>query len=398
MSVKVMNKNRRVILHGYYGNKNLGDDAILLATKAIFEYLPHVDLRVLGHTPHLMNTIVGKKIARLPYGRTLLYKYHFKKMKEQVDKADALILGGGGILHDRKSRDATKDVRLLLHMQSKRKPTMIYAVGVAGFWREKSKRLVKQAVENAQYLSCRDPASAKRIRNLGVTTPIEVTGDPSIKIPKLLGLNPDARQFDVQQMKVYVSLRRYYVTAQMIKALTKLVQFLVNRYNAKVDLVPLRTAWFDDDRVALNRLYDQSDRSYRQSISLVRRRPLVQEFTKNLASTSMMIGMKLHSIILASSMGVPCIALSYKQDVTDFMRYIKAERYALSLAEACDGSLLIEKTEELLASYTTVSKQLLQNIKKIEEKTLLDEKAIKNISGEINFERSKTSQQIHKVV
>lgn len=387
-----MSKNRRIILHGYYGNKNLGDDAILLATKAIFEDLPHVDLRVLGHTPHLMNTVVGDKIAKLPYGRTLLYKYHFEKMKEQVDKADALILGGGGILYDRKSRDVTKDIRLLLHMQSKQKPTMIYAVGVAGFWREKSKRLVKQAVENARYVSCRDPASAKRIRNLGVTTPIEVTGDPSIRIPKLLGLNPSIRHFDVQEMKVYVSLRRYYVNAQMIKALAKLVQFLVNKYNAKVNLVPLRTAWFDDDRVALNGLYDRLDRSYRQSVSLARRRPLVQEFTKNLASTSMIIGMKLHSIILASSMGVPCIALSYKQDVTDFMRYIKAEQYALSMAEACDSSVLIEKTEELLASYTTISKQLLQNIKKIEEKTLLDEKALENISGETKFERIKASQ------
>lgn len=373
----------------------MGDDAILYATERIIEQIPNIKLEVVGHPVPFMNTKLGRKIAKLPYGRTILYKYHTRQMVKQIDKTDALILGGGGILCDRESRDVTNDVRLIRRTQSRQKPTMIYAVGVPGLWRQKSKKLIKEVVEDADYTSCRDPTSAKRIENMGVTVPIYVTGDPAIKIPKFLGIHPKPKKLDFQKMNICISLRKTGKNNKVIEAIVKLVNYLIKKYDAKINFVPMRTTWNNDDRVVHNFVSRNLDNC---NVSFSNERPSVEEFVKELIDTTLTIGVPLHSTLLSASMGVPCIAICYTPDVTSFMEYIQAEHYSISLREACDSSFLIEKAEELFDSYTAVSQRWLQNIRKIEEKTLLDEKAIKNISGEINFERSKTSQQIHKVV
>ena len=379
---------RKIALHGYYGNGNMGDDAILYATKAIFRGISNVELHVVGHPVPFMDTTLGRKIAKLPYGKTLLYKYHTRQMLEHIDKTDGLILGGGGILCDRESRDVTNDVRLIQRMQSKQKPTMIYAVGVPSLWRQKSKKLIKEVVDNADYTSCRDPTSAKRIEDIGVTVPIYVTGDPAIKIPKFLGIYPKPKKLDFQKMNICISLRKTRKNNKVIKAIVQLVNYLIKKYDAKINFVPMRTTWNNDDRVVHNFVNGKLNNC---NVSFFNERPSVEEFVKELMDTTLTIGVPLHSTLLSASMGVPCIAICYTPDVISFMEYVQAEHYSISLTEACDSSLLIEKTEELFSSYTAVSQQLLQNIRRIKEKTLLDEKAIKNISGDINFERNKTS-------
>lgn len=358
----------------------MGDDAILYATKAIFEQIPNTELQVVGHPVPFMNTSLGRKIAKLPYGRTLLYKYHTRKMLECIDETDALILGGGGILCDRESRDVTNDVRLIQRMQSKQKPTMIYAVGIPYLWRQKSKQLIKEVVENAEYASCRDPSSANKIEDLGITYP-HVTGDPAVKIPKLLGIRPKPKKLDFQKFNICVSLRKKNLNKLIVKALARMVSFLVENYDAKINFIPMRTIWYADDRVANNFVSRELNSCYNDNLPFFNERPSVEGFVKILKDTTITIGMPLHSIILSASMGVPCIAICYKPDVTSFMEYIQAEHYSISLTEACDDGFLIEKAEELFDSYTAVSQQLLQNIGKIEEKALLDEKAIKNISS-----------------
>lgn len=353
----------------------MGDDAILYATEKIFEQISNAELQVVGHAIPFMNTSFGRKIAKLPYGRTLLYKYHARQMLKQIDRSDALILGGGGILCDRESRDVSNDVRLIQYMQSKQKPTIIYAVGVPWLWREKSKKLIKQVVENADYVSCRDPNSAMKIKDLNVDATVHTTGDPAIKIPKLLNVNPKPKNLSLEGMNVCVSLRKGSVNKLMVKSLTKLINSLIKNYDAKINFTPMRTIWYSDDRIAHNLFRDKVKASFFDV------RPSVEDFVKSLTDITLVVGMPLHSIILSASMGVPCIAIAYTPDVTSFMEYVQAERCSVSPAKAGDSNLLIEKTEELFDSYTAVSQKLLQNIGKIEEKALLDEKAIKNISS-----------------
>ena len=351
---------------------------MLFATEALFkQHFPKVKLCVLGHPPPAMKRMFGKTFAQLPYGRTLLYKLHFRKMKKTVDKANALILGSGGFLYDSASRTVEKDLRLILHAQEKHEPTMIYAVGVTSLRHEKSKQLVRQAINNANYVSCRDPASANRIKSLSVNAFVHATADPAIIAPKILGFRPKEKQFP-NNPKICVSLRNRFVSFQLFKTLSKLLKVLVERYNAKIVLVPLRATWFDDDRIPLKQLFKQLE-SVKHNISFFERRPSVEQFTRMMEDMSVVIGMKLHSVIFATSMGVPTIALSYKQDVTDFMSYVKQEQYAISLTQACNFAYMLGKMENLIDSYSSVSRQLLANVEIISKKIAFDIKGVESL-------------------
>lgn len=381
---------RKIALHGYYGNGNMGDEAILYATKAIFDRISNVELHVISHVIPFLTTNFGRRIAKLPYGRTILYKYHTRKMLKKVDEADALILGGGGLLCDRKTRDVSNDVRLIKHMQSKNKPTMIYGVGVSWLWREKSKQLIKEVVENANYVSCREPVSAKKIEDLGVSTPIHVTGDPAIKIPEIVGINSKPRKLDIEKINVCIALRGGFVDKTLANSLLKLIEFLIKRYNTNIKFIPMRTGWYSDDRIAHELIAHEIFRRglNKPKISFFNEKPSVKEFVTELTETTLLIGAPLHSIILATSMGVPCIALSYKPDVYNYMEYVQSNHLSLSLKEASNEGVLIEKIEELFDLYDSISKRLLQNIAKIKQKILLDEKAINGLARGENLGRN----------
>ena len=366
---------RRIVLHGYYGNGNMGDDAILYVTEAILRRTPNAKLQVVGHPIPFMSTTLGKYTAKIPFTKRLLYKNHTRQMLEQIDKADALILGGGGIFCDSKHGDVTNDVRLIQRMQERHKPNMIYAIGVPSLWRETSKRLIRQVVENANYVSCRDPTSAKKIEALGAPSPY-VTGDPAIKVPKVLGIHSKPKKLDLQMIHVCFSLRNDNINRLIVEALAKLATHLTSKYNAKISFIPMRTRWYGDDRVAHNLFRDKLEGG---SLLFFDRRPSVKEFVKELTHTTLTIGMPLHSTLLSASLGVPCIAIAYTEDVASFMKYIQADDYSVLLKDACEGSFLIEKTEDMLNSYTATSRRILENIEKIEEKMLLDEKAIKRL-------------------
>lgn len=373
----------RIALHGYYGNENMGDDAILYVTKEIFKQIPNTELEVIGHPVPIMKTSFGRKIAKLPYGRTLLYKWHVRKMLKQLEKTDALILGGGGFFCDRKDRDVTNDVRLIRRMQSKGKPTIIYAVGALPIWREKTKKLIKEAVENANYTSVRDPMSAKKIvEYVGVDCKVHVTGDPAIKIPKILGIRVRIKKLDLENLNVCVSLREISGSNKaMTRTIVKFVNYLIKNYNANIKFIPMRTRWDKDDRVIHNFVKKDLNNN---NIQFLDKRPSVGEFVEELGNTTLTIGVPLHSLVLSASIGVPCIAISYKPDITGFMEYIECENYEVFIKDLFYENCLIEKTEELLSSYATVSKKLLQKVAEIQKKTLSDEKAIKKIAGNIN--------------
>jgi len=367
---------RKIILHSYYGNGNLGDDAILYATEDILRRL-NIYFQVIGHQVSILNTPIGKPISRIPFAKRTLYKNHVRWMLKQVDSADALILGGGGIIKDPKYGDITNNLRLIRYMQERRKPNMIYAVGVPRIWRLRSKIITKEVVEKTDYISCRDPESAIRIENLGGPLP-HITGDPAIKVPEIMGIHPKPRKPDLQKMHVCFSIRKDYLNKSMIKSLAKLAFFLAAKYGAKISFIPMRTIWYGDDRIAHN-LMKKELKTSNSNFIFFDRRPSVEEFVKELANTTLMIGMPLHSIVLSSSMGVPSIAIGYTEDVSSFMRYIQAEEHLFSLENICDSSSLIEKVEELFSSYNKVSRKILQNIDKVKEKMLLDENAIRQL-------------------
>ena len=161
-----------VVMSGYYGFSNAGDDAILEAIQqAIHEASDHICVTALSNDPEL---------TRRQYGLEAIPRFRVLKVFSALRRCDALLSGGGSLL-----QDTTSTRSLLYYLTVIRcahwlgKPVMLYANGIGPVRRPANRRRVKRVVEQATLITLRDHSSARELQDMGVTrTDLHVTADP----------------------------------------------------------------------------------------------------------------------------------------------------------------------------------------------------------------------------
>ena len=129
-----------VVMSGYYGFSNAGDDAILEAIQqAIHEASDHICVTALSNDPEL---------TRRQYGLEAIPRFRVWKVFSALRRCDALLSGGGSLL-----QDTTSTRSLLYYLTVIRcahrlgKPVMLYANGIGPVRRPANRRRVKRVVE-----------------------------------------------------------------------------------------------------------------------------------------------------------------------------------------------------------------------------------------------------------
>ena len=171
-----------VLIAGYYGFKNAGDEAIL---RAIIN-----DLRAL-HPGVCVTAVSGNPAGTSEtYGISGISWHDSLGIFDAVSEADLTIVGGGGIFHDYWGFDPNL---FLTDRQSGiafytapavlagllGKPLMLYAVGVGPLLSGHAKRFTRVACEAATAITVRDDGSKRLLESIGVAGDrITVTADP----------------------------------------------------------------------------------------------------------------------------------------------------------------------------------------------------------------------------
>ena len=83
----------RIVLGGYYGCGNIGDDALLYGLLTGLADAPW-QITVLSGNPEETRRILGHHAVP---------RKNLSAIKEAIESADALVLGGGGLLQDKTS-------------------------------------------------------------------------------------------------------------------------------------------------------------------------------------------------------------------------------------------------------------------------------------------------------
>ncbi|MBF6633431.1 MAG: polysaccharide pyruvyl transferase family protein, partial [Planococcus sp. (in: Bacteria)] len=86
----------RIVLSGYYGFDNVGDEAILYAIiHSLKEYYPRIEIIVLSNKP--------EKTAET-YRVKAVNRWSLKDIRAAIKSSDGLISGGGSLLQDETGR------------------------------------------------------------------------------------------------------------------------------------------------------------------------------------------------------------------------------------------------------------------------------------------------------
>lgn len=321
-----------VVINGFYGYQNLGDEAMLAGLVRRLRRSGDRPITVLSGNPrdshqrHRVNTFPPLpprskreqlRNASQSYWLTLL-------------QAPLLILGGGDLLRDGVDYDvAGRWLKSVQDAQRLGRKTAIVGVSVGDIWNPATQRLIPQVLNRVNLIAVRDRLSQARLQQLGVTQPIYLMADMALwGLPELAEGDASPR---TTPPHIGVSLRLLSNRGQGAGAIdvvrfrqqfAQVLDHLVEAHGAIVHLLPFQSfanAYHpeDDDYLAALEVM----RYAHQSPNFIVHRHIASlgDLQAHLAPLDLVIGMRLHSLILAAGLGVPILAAAYDPKVTGFM-------------------------------------------------------------------------------
>lgn len=287
----------RLVLLGYFGFGNAGDEAVLAAEVSALR-------SVLG--PETEFVVISGDVAhtRDVHGLPAVSRTSIPDVLRAIRASDGLIAGGGSLLQDVTSaRPVAFYGGVMLAARLARKPVFVYAQGLGPLRRAPNRWLASRALRRATYVALRDRESALLAEDLGVRE-VDLVPDP------VLGL--DLGELDESggpKPRLAVALRPWDGMDDWLPRVTEVLTALAPE--AELAFVPLHGGQDVELAESLAAVVGEParvvypDGGYRAALEAV-------------AGAQAVFGMRLHALIAAAAANRPFVALSYDPKVTAF--------------------------------------------------------------------------------
>lgn len=294
-----------LLLSGYFGCGNLGDDAILLGF-----------VQGLGETAHEITVLSGApdETYRL-YGLRSVPRKDLKAVQDAIDRCDALVFPGGSIFQDVTSfKSVAYYAQLVKWAKAKGKRVLLLGQGVGPLEGFLGKRYAAGAFNAADVIAVRDPGSVATLKSIGVDRPVRVTADAAFLLPP--PHEPEDQQaFNVGNMKsVGISVRPFGKNREVVQLFGELTRLLFQN-----NFMPVL---IEMDRESDGALIQEIAKSQGGKIPELRKLQTPMQLQQRLGRMEALIGMRLHAGILAATVGIPPLMVSYDPKVTAFAKLL----------------------------------------------------------------------------
>lgn len=291
----------RLAVAGYFGCGNLGDDAILLGF-------------VQGISGHLYNISVlcgQPEVLMRQYGLKGVQRMDPRAVAQAIKDADALVFPGGSIFQDVSSvRSVAYYSRLVSLAKKSKKKVVLLGQGVGPLTTFLGKRFAGSAFSASDAIAVRDQASATAIRGLGVSASPRVTGDLAFLLPEPSRID---EAFGVAGMTTIGISARPFRKARGTDLVAVFGEFCKLLFAGGYMPVLIEM-----DREADKPLILAISRTQGGKVPDIRDLETPMQAQQRIARMSAVVAMRLHAGILASTVGVPAMMVSYDPKVTAF--------------------------------------------------------------------------------
>ena len=290
----------RVLLSGYYGKGNGGDEA-LLAT--LLQMLP------LDVTPVVLSG--NPEETHRHYGVECYNRMAVLQVIKALRSCDAFVWGGGSLI-----QDATSIISpfyyggLMALAQVMGLKTVAWGQGIGPLLRSQTRFLAQRNFAGCTQVSVRDIASSRLLSDWSIPhilAPDPVWALESKPVPELV---------DLPKPRIAVTLRNHPQLTE--NRLTNLIQALVNLQKETQTFILLLPFQKSEDLGIAEKIHTQL-----KDVSRVICSEDPQVLKGVFRGVEMSIGMRLHSLIMAASEGSRCFALSYDPKVNHLMEDLK---------------------------------------------------------------------------
>jgi len=298
----------RITISGYYGFDNAGDEAVLAGLVQAFGHAGR------SNPPKLTALSIAPEATQRSHGIAAAHRYKIGPLLSAIKGCDLFLSGGGSLLQDVTSAHGIFyycGVVRLAQILGKR--TMFIAQGIGPLLRPRSQKLVAGVANRLHAITVRDPESADLLLGIGVQQRIQLTADPAL----ILAMGARSRP---GSGPVTVSLRTWADADQSLPA--TLAQACATAFSdVPMGTLAMQPALDSAPLEQFRREWHQS--TGQQATEFAVSAPAtdrVPEIVQHLAASRLVVGMRLHALILAASAGIPSVALAYDPKIQSFMR------------------------------------------------------------------------------
>jgi polysaccharide pyruvyl transferase CsaB len=332
------------LISGYYGEKNVGDEAILAA---ILQEIEHRDsdarFCVLSSDPE-----DTEWRHRMPGRRLEALRVSFrspKRLRAAIKAADLLISGGGGFLHEAdfeiqrrsfllregKLRPVPYFLSVVMMARAERVPVMWYGQGLGPLHTRAARHLVASAGSASQIVTWRDRESARLAYEVGVRAPTQVVvPDPAYAIQPasseeasewlaFSGVSPGTRYLAV--------CPRYWVRRRgYLENLGEALEKARSALDVEVVFVCFHEV---QDLPVCESLAERRDLAGHAHVLTPSASPAL--LAAVLGAAALVVAMRLHSGILAAVGGTPAVVIDYDPKTRAFAVQTRQTDWAVAI-------------------------------------------------------------------
>ena len=319
------------ITGGWYSSRNAGDQAILICIHELLkERVPDLTLEVI---------CANDDFVRNEYGiEALSQTKHLFKVLAAVARSDALFIGGGTPFYDDFKHMCFFWVLSTIAKLTKGK-LAVYGASAQKLDRAAAKWFTRRILNMADLISVREPLTKTRFESLGIRNEVHCTADPAITLSPCSNERIDAilkneglagseplfaicahffSNTDPYRVHHYEKFQDDLIERQRT-VLAEAAHYLSDR--GAVFFLPMNTDPPDSDVDVQREIAQRVKR--RERIRFIETQYRPREVAGILSRCKLVLGVRLHSLILSAAVDTPIIAVSYAPKVAGFMERIE---------------------------------------------------------------------------
>jgi polysaccharide pyruvyl transferase WcaK-like protein len=351
----------RITLLGNNSGRNLGDMAIMSSImESLSKRMPDAEFYVPTIKPDWVKKHYGqrynvKAVNVMPW--TLSLRLLGLPTLRCLAKSDCALICDGIIFGKKLFNPAFNYLITLVFLVPLARllgcKMVCYSTGIGPFQSAISRLFAKWTINGCDLVMMRERDSEKLTKDIGVTQPVELTGDAAfinpvsddsvaVSIMKEIGLDPEKPVLAINATAYLDTWLKAEERLQDPKRFLHLLADSVKKTQAAV------TDFFQPLIVCTHPMDEATCRELAALMGgtvLTNTTYLSHDIQAVLRRCGMLVGMRFHSIVLASSVEIPVVGLVYAPKVRGYLRLLDCEDYGLELATLTVDSLSAKLTE-----------------------------------------------------
>lgn len=338
---------KKVAIVSFFISSNLGD---VLLSRQITNTLEDLEIiKIDFPTGKLVFDTLGtndkstkKTKTKLPRLIATIYGFCYmlknkrafiNKLVKELSAVDAIILGGGNMIMDLSIIPEYSYLAFLYTEIAKKLniPVFSFAVGVGPFRTGLQKKYAKKALQRCKINFVRDEQSYEMCKKMGLS--VDVCGDPAFSYLPTLMVNKSLQKRIAICIADYMCVKNSISRQDYVNRWIEIIRALNKKFpNHIISLFSSEAR----DYAVINEVYQRLDKG--DNVEVVNTTG-IDDIVDLYSTTSVLLAMRMHSIIISILSEVPSIGLSWQPKIDSLFEMSGRTQYLFDITSFQDNTI-----------------------------------------------------------